>query len=119
MRQYVEGGLDNCKWKDATKLLHVSLDSTVHIDNVHQDTLDLAVARMYDLEYRTQQQHEHDYADTKKLFICYKKAMISYISGCGRRASTQGGWRIASSLSKWGIFPRTRGEIKTIVWSQW
>jgi len=82
MRHNVQGGLGNCIAQDATKLLSVTIDSIV-VDDTQQDTLDMAVARMYDLQDRPPLQNDHDYADipNKAILSQYKKAVISYISG--------------------------------------
>jgi hypothetical protein len=50
MHHNVEGGLGNCSVQDTT-ILGVTLDS-IPLNGLQQDTLDMSVARMYDLQPR-------------------------------------------------------------------
>jgi hypothetical protein len=82
MRHNVQGGLENCIVQDTTRMLSVTIDS-IQVDGMQQDTLDMAVARMYDLVDRPPAQVDHDYSDipNKAILSQYKKAVISYIAG--------------------------------------
>jgi hypothetical protein len=82
MRHNVEGGLGNFTVQDSTAVLAVTLDSVV-VDNLQQDSLQMSVARMYDLQLRTPATSEHDYADFPNAIMLseYKKAVVSYIAG--------------------------------------
>jgi hypothetical protein len=82
MRHNVQGGLGNCTVQDSTRMLSVAVGS-VQVDDTQQDTLDMAVARMYDLDDRQPVQDDHDYVDipNRATLSQYKKAVISYIAG--------------------------------------
>lgn len=68
--------------QDATITLSVTTDS-IQVNGMQQDTLDMAVARMYDLEDRAPTQTDHDYADipNQPIISQYKTAVIAYIAG--------------------------------------
>lgn len=65
-----------------TTMLHVTMDS-VQVDAVQIDTLDMSVARMYDLQPRKPLAADHDYADmpNKTVLSQYKQAVIAYMAG--------------------------------------
>lgn len=83
MRHNVQGGLGNVVVQDETRILNVTLDSIQVEGSVQQDTLDMAVARLYDLSERSPLQYEHDYADVPNSSILneYKHAVVGYIAG--------------------------------------
>jgi len=85
MRHNVQGGLGNITVQDETRLLSVTLDSTQDSRNsgIQRDTLDMAVARFYDVMYRPPLQSEHDYADVPNISAVseYKQSAITYIAG--------------------------------------
>jgi len=66
MRHNIKGGLGNVVVQDETRILNVTLDSIQVEGSVQQDTLDMAVARLYDLSERSSLQCDHDYADVPR-----------------------------------------------------
>ena len=82
MHHNVEGGLGNCTVQDTTTILSVTLDS-IPVQGLQEDTLDMSVARMYDLQPRVPLTSDHDYVNipNKAILSQYKKAVVSYIAG--------------------------------------
>jgi hypothetical protein len=56
---------------------------SIQVDDMQHDTLDMAVARMYDLEERLPTSVDHDYVDipNKAVLSQYKQAVVTYIAG--------------------------------------
>lgn len=82
MRHNVQGGIGNCTVQDNTELLSVTLDS-IKVNDTQHDTLDMTVARMYDLDIRAPMQADYDYADIPNCVPLseFKQAAIAYIAG--------------------------------------
>jgi hypothetical protein len=82
MRHNVEGGLGNCIRQDQTALLNV--DSVCEPSGENNcDSLDMSIARFYDLPTRLPVCDDHDYTDTPPISDLseYKTAVVTYIAG--------------------------------------
>lgn len=82
MRHNVESGHGNVSSQDSTAMLAVSLDSII-VDNLQTDTLDMSVARRYDIDLRQPRQEDHDYVDMPNYgrLSEFKFGLITYIAG--------------------------------------
>ena len=75
MRHNVEGGLGNCTVQDSTTILSVTLDS-IPLNGLQQDTLDMSVARMYDLQPRVPLASDHDYVNIPNMRLLHVKLLV-------------------------------------------
>ena len=82
MRHQIEGCHGNCIVQNKTSILN-AVDDGCSIHEVQTGTLDVALARRYDLELRMPSEQDHDYADVPNVSELseYREAAISYIAG--------------------------------------
>ncbi len=82
MRHNIEGGLGNCLRQDQTALLNVDVVCEQSGD-YNTDSLDMSMARFYDIPTRKPICDDHDYADMPPINTLsdYKTAVVTYIAG--------------------------------------
>ena len=82
MRHTIERGQGNCKPQDDTKILD-TIEDQCNVNSLPTGTLDISIARRYDLQLRQPATIDHDYCDVSNAIELseYKEAAISYIAG--------------------------------------